>query len=98
MFLFLVLRNVAGFKENLKNVGSKITLKSNKKKPMPKTHLKYIDDSTVADSLNLKKQIINNPDLNQPMPLHYHERTGHILPEGLFEVQMQLNAIKSYSK
>ena len=98
MFLFLVLINAAGFRENLKNVGSKITLKSNKKKPMPRIHLKYIDDMTVAESLNLKKQLINNPELNPPRPLQYHERTGHILPEGLSEVQIQLNEIKAYSE
>ena len=97
MFLFLVLINAAGFRENLKNVGSILTKKSNKKKPMLRIHLKYIDDMTVAESLNLKKQLVKKPDPNPPRPLQFHDRTGHILPQGVSVVQKQLEALKTYS-
>ena len=41
--------------------------------------VKYIDDGTVATSINLKKCLINDP-ISRPRPLNYHERTEHILP------------------
>ena len=65
---------------------------------MPRIHLKYIDDMTVAESLNLKKQLVKKPDPNPPRPLQFHDRTGHILPQGVSEVQMQLETIKTYSE
>ena len=65
MFLFIVLINLVGFKSQVKDVGKVITKPLNKRKPMDTIHLKFIDDLTVAESLNLKKQVIENPDKNQ---------------------------------
>ena len=41
--------------------------------------VKYIDDGTVAVSINLKKCLTNDP-VSRPRPLNFHERTEHILP------------------
>jgi hypothetical protein len=41
--------------------------------------VKYIDDGTVATSINLKKCLINDP-INRQRPLNYHERTMQVLP------------------
>ena len=65
----------------MKDVGKVITKPLNKRKPMTTIHLKFIDDLTVAESLNLKNQVIENPDKNQPRPLSLHYRSEHILPE-----------------
>ena len=40
--------------------------------------LKYIDDSTKAATVNLKKSLIPDP-ITRPFPLQYHERTKMIL-------------------
>ena len=41
--------------------------------------VKFVDDSSVAVSVNLKQSLVTN--LNEKsMPLNYHERTGHVLP------------------
>ena len=41
--------------------------------------VKYIDDGTVAVSIDLKKCLINDPEC-RTRPLNFHERTEHILP------------------
>ena len=41
--------------------------------------VKYVDDGTVATSVNLKNCLVNDP-ISRPKPLNFHERTGHILP------------------
>ena len=96
MFLFLILINAAGFKDNLKETGKIITKPFNRRGAMPKIHLKYIDDMTIAEAIDLKKKLVENPDKNPPKPLQYHERTGHVFPEGQSEVQAQLQDLEAY--
>ena len=57
MFLFLILINFAGFdsSELEKDIGTLITKPLTKRKPIHKSHMKYIDDLTFAHSLELKK-------------------------------------------
>ena len=51
---------------------------------------------TVAEYLNLHKQLIDNPDKNHPRPLEYHNRTDHILPGSESEIISLLNDINEY--
>ena len=98
MFLFLILINAAGFRNNLTNVGEYITKPFNKRIPMPRIHLKYIDDMTIAEALNLKKCLTENPELNPARPLQYHQRTGHVLPETQSSVQALLGDLNQYAE
>ena len=41
--------------------------------------VKFVDDGTVAVSIDLRSSLIPDPDV-RPKPLKYNERTGHILP------------------
>ena len=41
--------------------------------------VKFVDDGTVAVSIDLKTCLVTDP-VNRPHPRNYHERTGHILP------------------
>ena len=41
--------------------------------------VKFVDDGTIAVSIDLKACLSPDPVL-RPRPLNYHERTGHILP------------------
>ena len=70
LFLFLILINKAGFKENEKNVGVKVTGALNKRKPMQTSHLKFVDDMTLMETLNLKQALIVNPDPVRPFKYH----------------------------
>ena len=42
--------------------------------------VKFVDDGTVAVSVNLKASVIPDP-VERPRPFNYHERTRHVLPE-----------------
>ena len=42
--------------------------------------VKFIDDGTVAVSVDLKDSLIPDP-VSRPRPLKFQERTGHILPK-----------------
>ena len=41
--------------------------------------VKFVDDGTVAVSVNLKASLIPDP-VERPKPLNYEERTGHVFP------------------
>ena len=97
MFLFLILINAAGFREKIKNTGKILTGPLNKRKPMEKIHLKFIDDMTAAESINLRDKLIKNPDTNPMRPLNFHERTQHVLPTENTKLQALLDDIKLYS-
>ena len=98
MFLFLILINSTGFKEAVRNRGQVITNPRRTRKPIEHIHMKFIDDMTVAESIDLKQKLIPNPDLNPPRPVNYHDRTGHVLNMGQSQVQVQLNELMEYTK
>jgi hypothetical protein len=78
-------------------VGAKITLPLAERKPLSKLHLKYVDDLSLAAAINLKKNLVINPDPNPPRPLSYHCRTNHILPceKNVINQQFQVNLVNT---
>ena len=78
LFIFLILINAAGFSHLEKHMGVKMTGNMNKRTPIPHIHMKYIDDLSLAESVNLKEALMVNP--NPTHPLQYHDRTHHLLP------------------
>ena len=58
--------------------------------------MKFIDDMSLAESINLKDCLVTNPVTNQIKPLAYHERTEHILPGDRFDMQTQFDKILEY--
>ena len=53
-------------------------------------HALYIDDLTEGEGYNLKKRITNDP-------VHYHERTQHILPANTTFLQQQLRTVEQFT-
>ena len=98
LFLFLILINAACSGILEKHIGEKITEKMNKRKPLTNIHLKYIDDLSLAQAINLKECLINNPDPNPPRPLSYHNHTNHLLPTDSYQLQDQLHQLVRYSE
>ena len=76
LFLFLILINYAGLSKLEKNIGSHITQRLNRRTAVANIHLKYIDDMTIAEAIDLKSKLVTNSD-PFPRPLAYHERTEH---------------------
>ena len=50
---------------------------------------------TIAEAIKLKPNLKFVPD--RPQPDNYHARTGHVLPNGISEVQKQLDCIQNYA-
>ena len=99
MFLFLILINFAGldFEEMDYNIGKLVTKPLHKRIPMDKIHMKYVDDLSLAVSLNLKDNLVPNPEVNPQRPLSYHERTQHILPGSRNMVQQEFDKLKEFA-
>ena len=81
LFLFLILINDVGFEGQLNNVGELATKKRNVK-AVNQIHLKYVDDLSLAETVNLSEKLVHAPDHMHPDT--FHARTGHVLqPEDL---------------
>ena len=96
LFLFLIIVNSAGYKQLEKNLGSKTTQSLNKRTPIPYSHMKYVDDLSLVQSLNLPDCLTTNP--NPVHPVTYRNRTHHILPDTACDLQMQLNRLHAHSQ
>ena len=96
LFLFMILINAAGYQNLERNIGHQITQKKNKRNVMPSTHMKFVDDMTLAASMNLRECLVPNPEIGQPFPLAFHDRTQHILPENQNVMQKQLYIMVQY--
>ena len=94
LFLFLVLINDAGFSGQLNNAGELATSKRNIR-AVNQIHLKYVDDMSLAESVNLEEMLVTVPDRAQPD--NYHARTGHELPKEKSAVYNQLLETKDYA-
>ena len=96
LLLFLVLINDAGFDGQTNNTGEVITTKKNLKAANV-IHLKYVDDLTLAESINLKDKLVYVPESERPLPDNFHAKTGHVLPIQDSQVLRQLQKTKEYS-
>ena len=95
LLLFVVLINDAGFDGQTNNTGDLITSKKNLK-TVNQIHLKYIDDLTLAEAINLPEKLVSVP--SRPQPDMFHARTGHVLPTEESRVFQQLSKLSEYSK
>ena len=59
--------------------------------------VKFVDDGTVAVSIDLKKCLVDDP-VSRPRPLNYRERTQHILPAQNNLLQYYLNDTEQFTK
>ena len=88
LLLFIVLINDVGFEGQSNNLGDILSSKRNMKQANL-IHLKYVDDLTLAEAINLPSQLVSDPDRMRPDC--FHARTGHILPESKSLVSKQLS-------
>ena len=61
-------------------------------------HLKYVDDLTLAEAIDLPKNVKYLADDERPQPDMYHARTGHVLPLRNSKVQNQLYKTLDYTR
>ena len=89
LLLFLVLVNDLGFEGQVNNAGSLAVGKRNIK-ILNAIHLKYVDDLTLAEAINLPEKLLSQPVDDRPQPDVFHARTGHFLPNGESKVYSKL--------
>ena len=98
LFLFLIQINDAGFPEEDREVGKRVTAAINKRKEIKTKHLKYVDDLTLAEALNLNTALVNDNNNYLEKPLTYHNRTEHILPPQESLLYTQVEELLNYTK
>ena len=89
LLLFIILINDLGFEgqENKRNL-----------KRANELHLKFVDDLTLAEAINMKNELMEVPIQERTHPVNYHARTGHVLPLKNSKVYTQLLKTKDYAK
>ena len=97
LLLFLVLINDAGFADQKNNAGELLTSKRNMK-TVNQIHLKYVDDMTLAEAIDLPSNLVQVPDKDRPLPDMYHARTGHVLPVQNSRVFRLLQKTEEYAR
>ena len=90
MFLFLVFINMTGFQESevQRKLGEIITKPLAERKPLERAHMKFIDDLSFVNGLDLKHKLKKSTG-EILRPVAYHNRTGHYLPESENIIQDQ---------
>ena len=96
LLLFIVLINDVGFENQVNNAGEIITSKRNMKAVNQK-HLKYVDDLTLAEAVDLKEKLVFVPEHQRPMPDLFHTKTGHVLPVEKSHVHRELVRTLDYA-
>ena len=71
LFLFIILINDVGFEGQTNNLGHVITSKR-KLKEINEIHLKYVDDLTIAESINLTDKLKTGAQNGRPQPDTFH--------------------------
>ena len=97
LFPFLVLINDAGYNGQENNIGELITSKK-KIKEMNVIHLKYVDDLTLAESIDMASQLSPVSLVDRPQPDTFRARTGHKLNIQTSKVYKELKEIQAYAE
>ena len=96
LFLFLILINDVGFDGQANNAGELITANRNVKE-MNIIHLKYVDDLTMAESIDMSNQLKSVPVTARPQPDDFRSRTGHQLKAEESKLLAQLQKTQKYA-
>ena len=96
LIVFLVLINDVGFENQQNNAGEVAASKRNIKEAN-RIHLKFVDDVTLAESIDLKEKLVE-ASADRPQPDNYHSRTGHALPIYQSQVYQQLLETEKYAE
>ena len=96
LLLFIILINDLGYEGQINNTGEVITSRKNLK-TVNEIHLKYVDDLTYAESINLSDQLVPVPTDQRPLPDSFHARTGHMLTPVKSKLCKQITKTEEYA-
>ena len=96
MLLYIIFINPISFTKKFQ-WGSQIASKVSKRLPIPSLHLKYFDDLSLLEAINLQTDLKEDlRDLERP--LNYHNRTGHVLDGDKIKTIAKLQEINKFAK
>ena len=96
LFLFIILINDMGFEDQNNNMGEISTCKKRLRK-INEIHLKYVDDLSIAEAINMSEQLRHVGVEERPQPDAFHARTVHELKPEESRVFNQLSKIQEYA-
>ena len=96
MMLYIVMINPINFTENFE-WGKQITQKISARKPVENMHLKYVDDLSLLEAINLQK-CLENDQRDLELPLNYHNRTCHVLKNDKVKTIGKLEEIREFAQ
>ena len=96
MLVFIILVNPIEFTQKL-HLGTQITQKFSKRMPIENLHLKYFDDVSLLEAINLKESL-KNEDRALERPLNFHQRTGHVICEEKFQTLQKVKDVQIFAK
>ena len=85
-----------GFEDQNNNMGEISTCKKRLRK-INEIHLKYVDDLSIAEAINMSEQLRHVGVEERPQPDAFHARTGHELKPEESRVFNQLSKIQEYA-
>ena len=97
MFLFLILINKAGIKDQNRRLGEKLTAAVSKRDEMENIHVKYVDDMTIAHAINLKNELETDLTRNWTKPAMRRDRHEQCLPLEKNQMQAHVNQLCNYA-
>ena len=97
MFLFLILINNAGINDQNRRLGDKLTSAASKRDELENMHVKFVDDMTIAQSINLKNNLENDQNRNWMKPAMKRDRHEQYLPLEKNRMQEQINQLCNYA-
>ena len=59
--------------------------------------MKFVDDMTIAEAINIKDKIVPHPNPNPVQPTTFHSRTGHYLPPESSHIHKEIARLQEYS-
>ena len=96
LLLFLILINDTGFDDQFINLGDVLSSRKHIK-AANELHLKFVDDLTLAEAINLTDDLVEIPETEMNLPTNYHDRTGHALPSEKSKLYEQLIKTEKYA-
>ena len=59
--------------------------------------MKFVDDRTIAEAINIKDKIVPHSNPNPVQPTTFHSRTGHYLPPESSYIHKEIARLQEYS-
>ena len=96
LFIFIIVSNLAGNPSSSSSLGELMTAPPSQRKKMDNKKCKYVDDLTIAKSIELKSKLSKADECQLNRPLVFLQRTEHYMPIENNEMQKEIYDFEAY--